>query len=163
MFFPLTKLMDKVKDKIKLVGQYVGSKRITNIGEAKRKTFLGKDVFKVIFNDDIEREYPVEILEAIVTKKGSNLTDLRNRTEKYVGDRIMGILTESELPVSSMVEASIMHLLQSTLVEHVLDKTKEGTGKMFKKDYEQINLYDINQALKNERGKKKNKKDANRK
>ena len=141
---------------IKYIGKFIGQRKIVEVKDAKRKTYLGRNVVEVKFDDKTSKEYPEEILKVIAIKEKTDLTALRDLTAKPTAEKIMAILVESELPISNPVEANIYYLLQDVLPEHIQEKTRLGTGKSFGKDYYDINLMDINQAITNGKSEDKN-------
>lgn len=134
-------------DKLKLIGQFIGPRRIVNVCDAGRKTFLGRDVMEIEFDDGIKKEYPVETLEAIVTKESKDLTSLRILEITPVATKVLGILVDSELPIFDPNGANIQYLLQTVLPEQIQEKTREAYGKLFNKDYNAVTLFDMDKVL----------------
>ena len=130
-------------NKIKLIGQHVGPKRIVNLCEVERKTFLGRDVIEVEFDDKSKKEYSIETLEVITTKERGDLTSLRILEITPVAEKVLAVLVDSELPIFDPAGANIQYLLQTVLPEHIQEKTQKGYGKLFGKDYHSITLFDM--------------------
>jgi len=149
-------------DKIKLIGKFIGSRRIVNLRSAERKTFLGRDVIEIEFADNAKEEYPVDTLEAIATEKAIDLTALRQLEIAPVATKILGILTDSELPIFDPSGANIQYLLQSVLPDSIQENTRKAYGQLFNKDYCKINLADLDKVLKINGGYSKNKQKINR-
>ena len=143
------------ENKIKIVGKFIGPRKIVEIKLADRKTYLGNDVVEIKFDDGTKREYPEESLKTIVTKEKGHLTALRELAVKPVADKIMAILVESELPINNPVEANIYYLINQVIPDHLKEKDREVYVKMFNKGYYDINLYDWNQMLQKKDGKQK--------
>lgn len=140
-------------EKIKLIGQYVGPKRIVNIRDVLRKTFLGRSVIEVQFDDNTKREYPVETLDVIVTKEKGDLTALRALEITPVAVKVLGILVDSELPIFDPTGANIQYLLQTVLIEQIQEKTQKAYGKLFGKEYHAVTLFDMDKVLRKKDGK----------
>lgn len=144
-------------NKLKLIGQFVGPRRIHNLRDVDRKTYLGRDVVEIEFDDDTKKEYPVDTLDAIATKEARDLTALRILEITPVATKVLGILVDSELPIFDPNGANIQYLLQTVLPEQIQEKTRNAYGKIFNKDYNKITLLDIDKILTKEFPKKKEK------
>jgi len=132
---------------LKFIGQYIGPDKIVEIKLAKRKTFLGNDVAEVTFENKKKMEYPLVSLNAITSKEKSDLTVLRNREAGPIAEKILAILTESELPISSPTRANIYYIIQDVVPESVQENTRKAYGKIFDKDYYEINMLDLDKVL----------------
>lgn len=148
-------------DKIKLIGQFIGFRRIQNLRDVERKTFLGGDVMEVHFDDDSKKEYPVDTLNSITTKEKSDLTALRILEVSVVATKVLGILVDSELPIFDPSGANIQYLLQTVLPEQIQEKTRKAYGNLFNKDYFTVTLLDMDRVLTKD-GKSNNKKEDNK-
>ena len=134
-------------DKIKLIGQFIGFRRIQNLRDVERKTFLGGDVVEIQFDDNTKKEYPIDSLDAITTKEKSDLTALRILEVTPVAIKILGILVDSELPIFDPNGANIQYLLQTVLPEQIQEKTRKAYGNLFNKDYFAVTLLDMDRVL----------------
>lgn len=139
---------------IELVGKYIGRDKIIEAEDAQRKTFFGKKVIRVFFDKEA-KEYPEEVLKDIVTKEPIDLSGLRELRIKGVAEKVLAVLAESELPVFNPVGANIQYLCETILPQSIQENKYKACGKLFKKDYYEINLSDIDAALKD--GKENNK------
>ena len=148
-------------DKIKLIGQFVGFRRISNLRDIERKTFLGRDVIEVHFDDGSKKEYPADTLDSITTKEKSDLTALRILEASVVATKVLGILVDSELPIFDPSGANIQYLLQTVLPEQIQEKTRKAYGNLFNKDYFAVTLLDMDKVLTKD-GKPKDKKEDNK-
>ncbi len=144
-------------DKLKLIGLYIGNLSIVNFRDLERKTYLGRDVVEIEFNDKSKQEYPVEDLKTIATKEPKDPTALRDVREMIVAQKVLGILADSEISISDPVRANIQHLLQTVILASIQESQDRAYGKLFGKDYYSITLADLDRVLKNEKEKKKNK------
>ena len=139
---------------LKYLGKFIGPDKIVGIKPSKRKTYLGNIVAEIELENETKIERPVDMLDAITTDEKSDLTELRTNEAKPVAQKIIAILTEAELPISSPVRANIYYLLQDLVPESIQKNTRDAYGKLFEKDYYEVSLLDIDKAL---NGKKHNK------
>ena len=143
-------------EKIKLIGRYIGAKRITNFRISERKTYLGREITEIEFDDKTKKEYPSEDLEIITTEEAKDKTTLRQIQIAPVAAKILGVLADSELPTYHPEAANIQFLLETVIMESIQQNTRSAYGKLFNKDYYDITLADIDKVLKSD-GKKKRK------
>ena len=143
-------------DRLKLIGQFIGNLSIVNLRNVERKTYLGRDVVEIEFDNKSKREFPLDDLKTIATQEPKDLTVLRELQIMPVAVKILGILADSELPINDPVEANLMYLLNTVLPDSVKENEKKAYGKLFNKKYEKITLADLDRVLQ-DGNKKKNK------
>ena len=82
---------------------FIGLKQITITKESKRKTYLGNKVIEVTFKGGDKKEYPEEMLKTIVTEESTDLTSLQETMVRPIVEKILILLTESELTVGDII------------------------------------------------------------
>ena len=143
-------------NKIKIIGKYIGPRKIVNVADVKRKTYLGRGIVRIEFDDETTKEYPIQDLEIIVSKEAKDFSTLRQLEVAPVAKRILGVLADSELPIFDPSGANIQYLLQTVLPDSIRENTQNAYSKLFDKSYFGISLADIDRILQN--GKEKDKK-----
>ena len=137
-------------EEIQLIGRFIGPRKIVRVKPVSRKTYLGRDIIGIEFDDKTIKEYPLEDLNIIATTDQKDLSTLRQLEIEPVAKKILGILADSELPIFNPVEANIQYLLQTVLPDSIQESTKIAYGRMFNKDYYEINLMDIDKVIRKE-------------
>jgi len=122
--------------------KYLGHRKIKDFLYLESKTFLGEERIKVTLEDKEVQELPVEMLEATVTDKKSDATDLRNRRVFPVVEKILAILADSELSFSEISYATGPRLKAS--IDDTLEKSYK---KIWGKARNDISLRDIQNKL----------------
>jgi len=123
-------------------GKYLGHRKIKEILYLETKTFLGEGRIKVTLEDGEVQELPVEMLEATITDKKSDATNLRNKRVFPVVDKILAILTDSELSF-----AEISYATGPRLKASIDDNVERSYEKIWGKARNDISLRDIQKKL----------------
>jgi hypothetical protein len=132
-----------------LIGQYVGKKKIKSTEVLKRKTFLGKEVTLLTYEDDTKEEHPSEQLWLLVTAQPCEPTDLREKTIVPVVEKILAILLEAEIKI-----IDIEYLTQKIIMS-VRDHIDRANKKLWGREYYDQTLSDVHQVLTKKEEKKK--------
>jgi hypothetical protein len=83
-------------------GKFIGSDLIKKAEVIEDKTYLEKDKIRLTFDDENIAEYPLEVVEQIISPIVKDFTDLRLRRLTPVAEKILILLTESELKKEDM-------------------------------------------------------------
>ena len=138
-------------DKINLIGKYIGPLSIINFREIERKTYLGRDIIELEFNDKSKREYPVEDLKTLATKDPLDFTALRDKEILITAVKVLKVLADSELPINDPTGANIQFLINTVIPNSIAENRHRAYGKLFSKDYEKITLADVDRVLTDEK------------
>jgi len=131
---------------------YIGLKKIISTKESKRKTYLGNKVIEVTFKGGETKEYPEEMLKAIVTDESKDLTSLQEIMVKPVAEKVLMLLTESELTVGDIVyllQTKVPYSIETNIAQ-VYQKLwgKEKYGRIFPEHLNKlITLMDVETKL----------------
>lgn len=82
-----------------IIGKYIGPNQIHKVEISDRKTFLGKEVLRLIYESGEKEEIPTGIAERLVTKEKTDLTDMRERFVSPLIGNIMAIMLEAEVKI----------------------------------------------------------------
>lgn len=134
----------------KLVGKYFGPNKIVSCyAFQEEKTYLGKGLTMLVFENGVHQAFPDEVIDTVVTKQPIDLSDLRDKRVKPVIEKILVILLESELKKEDM-EYVINVRLQASIQQSLNLAQEKIWGK---KGYE-VTLMDIEQVLTGNKEKK---------
>jgi hypothetical protein len=125
------------KTLLSLVGKFVGADKIKNVEVSDRKTYLGNEVIKVEFEDGANREFPTEILNAVITEEMSNLTALREMSVLEPLRKIQAICLDAELKlddVKFLLNVSFENWINSLLENITIQDINLALSKKVKKD-----------------------------
>jgi len=136
-------------DANKYIGKFIGPDEIANTEIAKQKTYMGKERLRITFKtkESLPKEYPTVMVDAMITDKAIDLTELREKRVYPVVDQILTTLVESELTAMGQgneVQYACGPKLTASLQQAAL-KVQEAI--MGKKDYE-VTLLDLDTILK---------------
>ncbi len=141
----------------KYIGKFIGSYKIKEATKAKRKTYLGNEAIEVKLNNEEKREYPKAMLDQMITKEKSDLSELREKRVRPVVEQVITICAEAELN-----KAEIQYALGAKM-ELSLNNTRNiADSILWGKDIDEITLYDIEQVFKKNKKKNVKKKNTNK-
>jgi hypothetical protein len=123
------------------IGKYIGKKKIKATEISKRKTFLGKEVTLLIYEDETKEELPSEQLCLQVTLEPCDLTNLREKAIVPVVEKILAILLEAEIKV-----IDIEYMTQKIIMS-VRDHIDRANKKLWGREYYDQTLYDVHKVL----------------
>jgi hypothetical protein len=124
-----------------LVGKFIGPHKIKEVKLVDRKTYLGKDVLEMTYEDGTKEELTQKMAEKVATEKETDFTTLRDNFVKSIIEEISAILLESEIKI-----IDIEYVLQS-ITGHLNQKIEEAIDKAIGKDKYTRSLVDINKIL----------------
>jgi len=124
-----------------LIGQYVGKKKIKATEVAKRKTFLGKEVTLLSYEDDTKEELPSEQLCLQVSPEPCDLTQLREKAIVPMVEKILAILLEAEIKI-----IDIEYMTQKIIMS-ARDHIDRANKKLWGKEYYDQTLFDVHNVL----------------
>jgi len=125
-----------------LEGKYIGPDKIKVVKPLKEKTYLGNERVDIKFDGGGKIELPKEVAESIASKESYDLTELQEKRIRPVVEKILVLLTESELS-----RDDIQALIQLRLPDSILKAKEMANERMWgKKDYE-VTLFDIDKVL----------------
>lgn len=132
------------------IGQYVGQKKIKATEKAERKTFLGKEVTLMTYEDETKEELPSEQLCLQVTLEPCDLTQLREKAIVPMVEKILAILLEAEIKVIDV------EYMTQKIIMSIRDHIDRANKKLWGKEYYDQTLFDVHNVLtqKNELPKK---------
>ena len=128
---------------IKFVGQFIGPDKILKAKEASRKTYFGNPVIEVELEGGKIKEFPLKVLEEIVTKEKSDLSELREKRVYEPVKKILEILLESEMTIED-----IKYLIQTKLPLSIENSVDRAYREMWGKEKWEVTLKDIDDILK---------------
>jgi len=136
-------------DANKYIGKFIGPDEIANVEITKQKTYMGKERLRVMFKatETMPREYPTVMVDAMITDKVADLTDLRERRVYPVVEQILTALAEHELTAmgeGNEIQYACGPKLTASLQQAALRVQEKIMGK---KDYE-VTLLDLDIVLK---------------
>jgi hypothetical protein len=124
-----------------LIGQYVSNKKIKSTEKSERKTFLGKEVTLLTYEDDSKEEFPSEQLWLQATPQPCDLTQLREKAIVPVVEKILAILLEAEIKV-----IDIEYMTQKIIMS-IRDHIDRANKKLWGKEYYDQTLFDVHNVL----------------
>jgi len=128
-------------DMDKYIGLFIGPNKIKNLTKVKRSTYLGKDVYRIEYDNGIIEERPKEIIEKIADKDKYDWTELRERISKIVVEKILVILLEAEVKLED-----IDYMLQLT-AKSLNTNLEQASEYLWGKKLYDRTLADIQQVL----------------
>lgn len=138
---------------MEFIDKYIGKKKIIKSELIRRTTLLGKPVHNITFEDKLQKEYPLEVLERIVTDEPIEWDQVTEKTLNPVVEKILAIMTEAEVTVD---EAK--YILQSKAFMSLEVNKKKADKVLWGKEEYQVTLMDVDQQLRKNVGKKENNK-----
>lgn len=135
----------------KFKGKFVGPYKIEEISLSSEKTYLGKPKVVLTFENNKTQELPLEVLQSIVTKTKSDLTELREKKVKPVVEKILIILVESELG-----QTDLNYAIGPKLTESLNQSFRLANEALWGREKDDVTLMDVEKVLrkKNEQQKK---------
>ncbi len=127
----------------KYIGKYVGPNKIVTTEEVEDKTYLGNPKLKLVYENGKEMLFPAEVVEEVVTEEVSDLTKLRDARVAPVVEKILVILTESELNNEDM-----NHAIGPKLSESLNQSFHKAQKILWGKENYEVTLFDIDKILK---------------
>ena len=124
-----------------LIGKYIGPNRIKEIILSEKKTLKGKEVYEVIYPNEVKQEFPLKVLLEVATKKQKDLNILRDLRVLPVIKEILEIITEADIKAEDI--RYCIGKMQHSISESVDRAFKVKWGK---EKYEQT-LMDIHRIL----------------
>jgi hypothetical protein len=137
------------------IGKFVGLKKIKGIKLAKRKTYLGKDVCGISYEDGTEEEMTEEVLKNVVSVMATTTDYVRDKMIDPLVEKIMAILLEGEIKVID-VEYFKQKLTGTINFHHENAETA-----LWGKEYYDKTLFDIHNILTKKHGTTRNNKSTN--
>lgn len=138
-----------------LKGKYVGANQIKKATKSKNVTYLGSPKIKLEYESSKTEEFPEECINNIVTDKVSDASSLRELRVIPVVEKILILLTESELSLDD-----IGYAIGPKLTFSIQDSITRVMSLMFKKEIREasihgkVNLKDIDNILDGQEDKK---------
>lgn len=126
----------------KYIGKYLGPLQIKKVKKVKETTYLGKPKAIITFEDDSEECLPVEMIDAGVTEKISNWTQLREDRLKPVVSKIITIITDMEVKKSE-----ITYLIGPKMLDSINLAFMMANEKLWGKIYDNITMRDADDVL----------------
>lgn len=126
------------------IGKYLGDKKIKVIKvDDKKKTWSGKDIYYILFQDKSFQYLPAQLLDSMITKKPTDATTLRDLKVKPIVKQILAILTEADLNLKMEVEYVFQKATAS--INENLEKANE---KLWGKTIYDKTMMDVDRVLK---------------
>lgn len=135
---------------MKFINDYYGPYKITDTADSSEKTYSGKKKIILICGDK-NFTIPLEMANSVVSKKKTDLTQLREARVIPVVEKLLTVLVESELTQLEMSYATGPKLTMS-----LNESFRKASEILWKKDKGDITLMDIQKVLSEDN--KKNKK-----
>lgn len=123
-------------------GKYLGPLQIKSAYLAKEKTYLGNKKVVLILESDEEKELPLEVVKNVIADEKSDWTELREKWVIPVVEKLLIVLTESELGNNDLHYA-----LDVKLGESIKMASDRAQMILFGKPKEDISLMDIEKVL----------------
>ena len=133
--------MEKIDYAKKYCEKYYGDKKIKFVVDCDEKTYKGKEMIRLTFENDESLNIPVDIAEYAITETKSDLTTLRDVLVKPVVKEIMEILLESRLKIEDF--EYIFNKVRGSVGESVM----KAQNKLWKKDVNFLTLVDVDKIL----------------
>lgn len=130
-------------DLTKFEGKYFGPSKIKTVECLSNRTYLGKKKVKIELENDICEEIPLEMLETCVTDNAIDLAELREKKVIPVVEKLIVLLTESELGNNDLHYAIDLKLTES--IRMAADAAQEA---IYGKPKDKITLMDLEKVLK---------------
>lgn len=127
----------------KYIGKYLGSKKIKLVKvDDKKKTWSGKDVYYILFQDKSFQYLPIALLEPMATSKPTDATTLRDLMVRPITEQILAIITEADL---KFIDVEYVFQLATQSINKSLDLANE---KLWGKEKTDRTMMDIDRILK---------------
>jgi hypothetical protein len=128
--------------------KYIGPNKIKMTRELKEKTYLEKSKVELEYDNGETISYPLEMVEKMVTDTASDLTTLREARVNPVIEKILGLITESELTLDEAYYATGPKMQAS--IDMAMDKCQKilWGGKDLTQGYKTVTLMDMEKVLK---------------
>ncbi len=126
----------------KYIGKYVGPNKIITAEEAEEKTYLGNTKLKLVYENGQTVLLPTDTVEAVMTEELSDLTKLREARVNPLVEKILVILTESELTNEDMNYA-----IGPKLTESLNMAVNQAQKILWGKESHEVTLMDIDKVL----------------
>lgn len=133
------------------IGKFIGPKKIKEIVGSSRKTYLGRDVVEITYEDDTKEEFPLEVAAQVITQEPTDFTALEDAIAKPLLEKMTVILLEAEIKIIYIER--ILHALTG----HLNQKIDTAIDKAIGKDKYTRTLADINTVLTTQHGRNKTK------
>lgn len=127
----------------KYIGKYVGPNKIKEVKETEEKTYLGNTKLELVYENGQTVLLPTDTVEAVMTEELSDLTKLREARVNPVVEKILVILTESELTNEDMDYA-----IGPKLTESLNMAVNQAQKILWGKEKHEVTLMDIDKVLK---------------
>lgn len=125
-------------------GKFFGLNFIEKAELSENKTYLGKDKVKLTYDNKKIEEYPLEVIDKVISSTAIDLTDLRLRRLTPIAEKILILLTESELKKEDM-EYLVTALIPGS-INQALNRAYKKV--FFNKEPHEITLMDVERVLK---------------
>lgn len=123
--------------------KYIAHRKIVKATKLKTKTFQGNDRVEVVLEDDRVEEYPVAVLDRIVSDEPqTDLSILRENWVNPVVEEVISVMTEAELRKRDIIY--FLNRLPNILGEAETNAIDIAVGK----DVNELSLYEIDNLLK---------------
>jgi hypothetical protein len=123
------------------IDKFLGPNKIKSAKLAERKTYLGKEICDIEYENEIKELIPLEVVGKAVTDEVSDFTTLRDKMIDPIAENILAILLEAEFPIEH-----IDYLFQKT-GGTINERIRQADSILWKKEHHQRSLADIHQVL----------------
>lgn len=123
-------------------GKFIGPNKIKTIGSSERKTFSGKDVYKITYQNEKVDYLSEESLKNIATGKSRDLTALRDLRCFPVVKELLEILAESNVKLGD-----VEYILERTSLS-IQENIKKAADVLWEKEFDNREMMDIEIILK---------------
>lgn len=127
-------------------GQFLGPLQIKDVLSIKEKTYLGNKKVILVLETDEQKDLPLEVAKSVITKERSDWTELREKWVIPIVEKLLVILTESELGNNDLHYA-----LDVKLGESIKMASDEAQKILFGKPKEEVSLMDLEKILKKQK------------
>jgi hypothetical protein len=125
-----------------LIGKFISRKKIQEIKLAKRKTYLGKDVYEIIYEfPNGTQEISEENLKNIVSDGATDESYVRDKMIDPLVEKVMAILLEGEIKVMDV------EYLKQKLTGTINFHHENAETALWGKEYYDKTLFDIHSIL----------------
>ena len=123
-------------------GKFIGPNKIKTIESSERKTFSGKDVYKITYQNEKVDYLSEESLKNIATEKSRDLTALRDLRCFPVVKELLEILAESNVKLGD-----VEYILERTSLS-IQENIKKAADVLWEKEFDNREMMDIEIILK---------------
>lgn len=128
-------------DNTKFVGKYLEQDKIKFVSDIDEKTYKGKDMIRLIFENDKNKDLPVEVANYLISDSPIDATHFRDLVVKPLVGEIIGVLLERQIKIDDM------DFLFLKINESINLSIQVASDKLWGKDSSEKTLADVDRIL----------------